>query len=414
MGNQQRTKRFRQVVSTFLVLCLLLCTGLASQWQAVYASTDQDAAQLRLEELRKAIEDVRAEIEGLNKSIEQGKDAAAAARSKQGALERQAKLIEEQITLKLQEMERQEQQIDQKATDIAEKQQEYDQNDLLFQQRLVAIYKSNNSSLLSVLLTVDSYSDFLTVNQNLQRVSAHDNELLTTLVAQREALEQAKVEMEGMLASLEQDRKDLDATLVSYNASIQQQKAIASQALEQVEASEEELEQKYEEYKAFQGEMETLWNSLGGSEGEYIGGALEWPVPGYNGDRYISSHFGQRLLYGRPDFHTGIDIARGDKSSIAGASIVAANGGRVIKVVTNSNYGYGRYLIIDHGGGVRTLYGHCDSVAVSEGETVSRGQHIATVGNTGNSTGPHLHFELRVQENQKVNPYPYLTGQKDL
>ncbi len=413
MRLDEKTKQFRRVLSFLLVFAFLLCAGVGHQWQAVYAS-DTQSTQERLEELRKAIDAVRAEIDGLNKSIEQGKDVATAARNKQGALERQARLIEEQITLKLQAIEQQEQDIDQKVNEIAQKQQEYDQNDLLFQQRLVAIYKSNNSSLISVLLTVDSYSDFLTVNENLQRVSAHDSDLLATLVSQKEALEQAKADMEGMLASLEKDRQDLDESLRAYNASIQQQKAIASQALEQVEADEEELEKKYEDYKAFQNEMEALWNSLGGSEGEYIGGALEWPVPGYNGDRYISSHFGQRLLFGRPDFHTGIDIARGDKSSIFNAGIVAANGGTVIKVVSNSNYGYGRYVIVDHGGGVRTLYGHCESILVSEGQVVSRGQQIATVGNTGNSTGPHLHFELRVQGNQKVNPYPYLTGQKEL
>ena len=94
-----------------------------------------------------------------------------------------------------------------------------------------------------------------------------------------------------------------------------------------------------------------------------------------------------------------------------GATIVAANTGTVVK--TNTSFtpgrGYGIYVIIDHGGGKSTLYGHCSALLVSEGQTVSRGQPIAQVGSTGWSTGPHLHFEVR-EDGNHVNPLPYLKG----
>ena len=107
--------------------------------------------------------------------------------------------------------------------------------------------------------------------------------------------------------------------------------------------------------------------------------------------------------------HTGIDIGKCGY----GATISAVADGKVIKVVTpvpgknTGGTGYGNYVIIDHGGGITTLYGHCKNVYVKVGQTVSRGQKIATVGSTGSSTGPHLHFEVRVNGSQK-NPQNYL------
>lgn len=124
-------------------------------------------------------------------------------------------------------------------------------------------------------------------------------------------------------------------------------------------------------------------------------GKFAWPVPGV---RSISSPYGMR--WGK--MHKGIDIST---SGIRGRTIVAAAGGTVTAVSQTSG-GYGLYVIISHSGGYSTLYAHCDSVSVSQGQSVSKGQSIATVGNTGNSTGPHLHFEIRVNGNPK-NPMNY-------
>lgn len=126
-------------------------------------------------------------------------------------------------------------------------------------------------------------------------------------------------------------------------------------------------------------------------------GSFDWPVPYTHA---ISSPFGPR--WGRN--HNGIDIA---DSGIYGQTIVASDGGTVVEAGW-SNGGYGNYVVIDHGNGYRTLYAHCSSVAVSAGQVVSKGQAVGYIGSTGNSTGPHLHFEI--QENgTPVNPLNYVS-----
>lgn len=127
-------------------------------------------------------------------------------------------------------------------------------------------------------------------------------------------------------------------------------------------------------------------------------GKFSWPLPNYT---IITSEFGPR--WGTN--HNGLDISGG---GVYGADIVASDGGTVI-LAQEDNSGYGKYVIIDHGNGYNTLYGHCSELCVSVGDKVSSGQKIAEVGSTGNSTGPHLHFEI-IDGGTKIDPYPFLFG----
>ena len=134
-----------------------------------------------------------------------------------------------------------------------------------------------------------------------------------------------------------------------------------------------------------------------------VTGNFAWPLPRYT---TITSPYGARW----GTVHQGIDISG---YNVFGKSIVAADGGTVYAVNSTSSWGtgmfagYGYAVIIDHGKGLKTLYAHCSSVVVKAGQKVSRGQTIAYVGSTGKSTGPHLHFEVRVN-NKRVDPLPYL------
>ena len=157
--------------------------------------------------------------------------------------------------------------------------------------------------------------------------------------------------------------------------------------------------------KEVQAEVDAIYAKIK-SVGEYEGGIMLWPVEGY---QTVTSDYGWR--FGGTDFHTGIDIARLNArgEGIYGKPIRAASDVTVVFTQTTYTYGrgYGIYLIIDHGGGISTLYGHTCGLNVKLGDKVKRGQTIAFVGSTGWSTGPHLHFEVRVN-GAYTNPWPYL------
>ena len=160
---------------------------------------------------------------------------------------------------------------------------------------------------------------------------------------------------------------------------------------------------KQKEMEETQAEIDRIYEEMDGEMEEFVGGTFMYPVPGYT---YISSYYGWR--FNGTDFHTGVDFTG---SNVNGKKVVAANAGNVIFTKTTYIPGksYGKYIIVDHGGGFSTLYAHLSSVNVSVGDYVKKGQSIGNVGSTGWSTGPHLHFEIRVN-GKHTNPLPYLKG----
>ena len=137
-----------------------------------------------------------------------------------------------------------------------------------------------------------------------------------------------------------------------------------------------------------------------GIDTAYIGGELAWPVPGYT---RITSKYAMRVhpITGQYKLHTGVDIGAPE-----GANFIAANDGIVTKAEYNT--AYGKMVIIDHGGGISTLYAHGSEILVEVGQNVKRGETVLKVGSTGYSTGPHAHFEVRIN-GITTDPLPYIT-----
>ncbi|MBP1582194.1 MAG: peptidoglycan DD-metalloendopeptidase family protein [Oscillospiraceae bacterium] len=285
---------------------------------------------------------------------------------------------------------------------IATLQANIETNYELFLQRVRASYMYGDIKPMSVVLGADDYYDSLVAAKTIESVADHDNKLI-------EQLNSDKAEVEEALEQLEVDKKDLEDSIET----LEEEKAALESELEATNVEIENFSKMEKEFQAnlaanqkmsqeLQEEMNAVF-ALINSVGEYVGGEMMWPVPGFN---TISSYYGWR--WNKTDYHTGIDITG---SGVNKATIVAANSGTVAKV--NTSYvpgkGYGIYVIIDHGGGCVSLYGHCSSVLVSEGQKVVKGTPIAKVGSTGWSTGPHLHFEVR-ESGQHVNPLGYLQG----
>lgn len=310
----------------------------------------------------------------------------------------------DQITVLDQKVTILEEQIDITQENISRLEEDIEANTVLFLQRVRASYMFGDAKPLSVVLGADSYYDSLVAAKTIESVAEHDNELILRLSSDKREVEEEK-------ASLEADMEDLEATidqLEKEKESLESDVAAADEAIQNIVQLESEFRANLAENQKMSQELQAEMNEIFAqinSTGEYVGGVMMWPVPGFS---TISSYYGWR--WNNTDFHTGIDITG---SGVNGSTIVAANSGTVAKV--NTTYipgkGYGVYVMIDHGGGTVTLYGHCmeGSIMVSEGQSVAKGTPIARVGSTGWSTGPHLHFEIR-ENNKHVNPLGYLKG----
>lgn len=291
--------------------------------------------------------------------------------------------------------------------DIEKSKQNINEQINLLRKRILTSYKAGYSNALSVVLGADSYYDSLVRTRVISQISERDEEIITELNAEKKELEEKETQLKEEQASLqeassalEENKSSLSKKIASAQADIEDISKLEQEYQSNLAESQQKAKEMESEIAAVYASIENLSTS---ANSEYVGGEMKWPLPNYS---TISSGYGWR--FNGSNFHTGIDITGG---GCMGATIVAANTGTVVKAVTSFTIGrgYGMYVMIDHGGGKSTLYGHCSQLLVSEGQVVSRGQAIAKVGSTGWSTGPHLHFEVR-EDGNHVNPLPYLKG----
>ena len=211
-----------------------------------------------------------------------------------------------------------------------------------------------------------------------------DQQLIDTLTDQMKQIEQAKAAIEQNRSEVQASKAELDAKKAELNEAYRSNTALVVQIRSSKSQFSDDLKAVQQRRAAAEAEMNDFMNSID-SGGELSPGGWLWPVAGYT---YISSGYGYRTYDN--SFHKGIDIP-----APAGTPVRAAKGGIVARAEYSSSYG--NVVVINHGGRYSTLYAHNTSLAVSEGQTVTQGQIIAYVGNTGDSDGNHCHFELWYQ-----------------
>jgi murein DD-endopeptidase MepM/ murein hydrolase activator NlpD len=388
---------------TALLLCVLTVAGTVLPSGQAFASSYQS----EINAINQTLDRLKEEQQAIKDSIAGAKTQKAQEEQKRGYIDQEIKLTKDEITILLEKIDLMEQHIQDKKTDISGKEKEIEANYNVFLQRMRVMYMYDDTTTLGLLLGADSYARFLTNADNMARVAEHDRLLLQALSSQLLALEEAKSELDASLAGLEEDRSSYEEKNHTLNGQLQAAN-LRIQSLADMESEFlADLEKNQANQAAMQKELEDIYARIQWDQSAYVGGEMAWPVPNFT---RISSEYGWR--FNNKDFHTGIDIAGPSASGqgIYGAQVACANGGTV--KYTNWTYspgsGYGIYIIVDHGGGVSTLYGHLSNILVKVGDSVSRGQPIGEVGSTGWSTGPHLHFEVRVNGGTHTNPRPYI------
>ncbi len=276
--------------------------------------------------------------------------------------------------------------------------EKYEKQRKLFEQRLVATYESGETQYLDILLKSKSISDFLSSYYIITELAELDNDLISELEEKKKTIDLSRQKLENEkeeLATIIENQTRLSRTL-------QNTKKMRESFIEKLSDDEKNLQAKIDEineqYENVNKQILDL--AMKGIDTAYIGGELAWPVPGYT---RITSKYAMRVhpITGQYKLHTGVDIGAPE-----GANFIAANDGIVTKAEYNT--AYGKMVIIDHGGGISTLYAHGSEILVEVGQNVKRGETVLKVGSTGYSTGPHAHFEVRIN-GITTDPLPYIT-----
>lgn len=318
--------------------------------------------------------------------------------------------------------------------EIAAKDQEIKDTVKLFCDRMRANYMAGETSVLEIFTSSSDMSSFLNRLEMFKRVTESDQGLVNKLNKEIASIEKMQKELEEKKATLQKEKTELESKRSDLQATedtLTANQNVIKEKTEEVEAKLNALNAQTKELKVsiseYNSEMSRLDNEIKeairkanqSSGGSHNGGSnagsmnsnvsasgWAWPMP-YDGV-YLTSYYGYRYhpLDGDWRYHSGIDVSMSDAY---GKNIVATRAGTVIlsSLESESGTGYGNYIIIDHGDGYTSLYGHCSALLVSQGQRVSRGQIIARVGSTGWSTGPHLHFEVRYN-GETVDPLDYV------
>lgn len=281
--------------------------------------------------------------------------------------------------------------------EISNKQRDYDGRMAIFNLRLKEMYQYGDVNFLEVLMQSSSLSDFLTRFEYLKYIANNDKKLLDEVTAMKTSLEEQKKSLDGMKVSLEANKKSQMEKSAELATASQAQQQLVNEINSDLNAQFEILEDLEAESNAIASQIKAIQAKNSGTTS--APGTYLWPCPS---SKTITSNYGYRIhpIQGTRKLHTGMDI--GAKT---GADVIASAGGTVIM----SQYygGYGNCIIIDHGGGVSTLYAHMSRLIAKNGDTVAAGEPIGKVGSTGNSTGPHLHFEVRINGETK-DPKKYV------
>ncbi len=416
-------KRFAKVICVTLACCLLAGSVRVRYVDALGTKEEIEEKKRQAQEEQETLRGIIERLEGDKETIE----------SKIALLDEQIVDITDRIVTLDENIEEYESKIEENSEKLAEARDNERLQYETMQKRIQFLYENGNMDYAATMLSSNSMTSVLNRSEYVTQISKYDYKMLSKLVETRKSianvetlLESDKKAAEDLKKIKEEDKKNLE---VAQAAKAAQLKATESSIV----TAESEYDRYEEEVAKYDAELEEIERQAiaaaeaaknnnnpggaytgggdgGGADGgsieydgdvptNYNGGKLLWPMPA---SHRITSKFGPRNtgIKGASTNHKGIDIG-----CPSGSKVVAAESGVVVAVSYNSARGH--YCMISHGGGLTTLYQHCTKITVSVGANVKRGQQVALSGNTGISSAPHLHFEVRLNQTP-VNPVPYL------
>ncbi len=388
------------------ILGIMISCVLISQTMTVYAVTTQKDLKNKQSQINDQIEEAKEEKKELEtqksetmKTVESLRNKIITAEDEVDDLQTRVDDLQAQIT--------------QKEKDIKSKEDEYNKQMELLDERMLKMYSTPKTGYLETFLNASSMTDFLAKYYAASELVSYDKKLMKETKEQKEQIENEKIEIEN-------NKKELDSSLSEKEKKSNELKSLKKDKETQVANLADEEKKKEKEIEAFEEDKRQIQaqlkkiaeeeakrnknNTSNNITTKPSASGYIFPVRGLSKANINNKNY--------PSYagHTGVDVNIG----VTGKDVVAVKAGTVVistaKINSEGNYfSYGEYVVISHGDGTMTLYGHmlANSRKVKVGDKVSQGQTIGTVGSTGNSSGTHLHFEVRIN-GKPVNPLPYL------
>lgn len=373
------------IAMVLVVLFITVTLGTVSADELDDLKREQDAIQKQMEEEKESLKSTQQQFSSLSEQVKYLEDELSKVENELATLNRNVKNAE---TL-----------VNEAEEDLIKVENELQERVDLFKERLKQIYQKGDVNFFEVLTESSSITDFLVRFELLKKIAEKDMELVEEIDRQRLVAEEKKVQLEkkrdhvlllkkqseAKLTQLEKQKEDQQLFL----AQVRQEKAVIERALAELEGDSQKLASKI---RAIQ--ISRSKSGLTAPTGKFA-----WPTPGFT---RVTSDYGMRVhpVLRTKRMHTGVDI-----SAPMGSPTVVGELGEVI--YTGWFGGYGWTVVVDHGGGISSMYPHLSKITVKEGQIVTRGQEVGRIGTSGLSTGPHMHFEVR-EDGDPVNPWSYL------
>ena len=402
------SKKFISIMSIVLAVILVVSLVLMVLPSAASAATSMSELQSKKDALTSQKKAAAQQINTL-------KNQQAGYLQQKAALDKQCELTRQDIDLLEQQIDLYDDMIQKKGEELAQAETDRDEQLERYRTRVRAMEESGGRySYFEVLFTATSLSDLLCKIDDIGEIMKSDKALedsykaavtecrtlkqeyqdtQTEMQGKQEDLKQEKVELEGQISQATQMISSLQGNIDTYTKAYNENAAAEKQVISDMNKLSAQLAAEAEEAKK---------NNSSNSSSSVTGtGSFQWPVPSC---KYITSRYGNRMhpIFHTTKFHSGLDIG-----ASAGSTIQAADAGTV--AVAQYSSSYGNYVMINHANGYTTLYAHMSSLAVSAGQTVSKGQTIGYVGSTGWSTGAHCHFEIRYN-GSTTDPAAFFSG----
>ncbi len=390
-------KKIHSILALIIIVLMII-----SMFSGIFISSfsadasSVDSMQQQLDDLAKQKEKLEKELNVISEKKEKELE-------KKSIIDEQINATQSEISVLNNMISALDDQLEDAETKLDEAQDKLDECLELSKARIRNSYEQGNASFLEILAGCKTIHDFISKIEIVKQITEKDNAVINQVKQSKETIAAKKKE----IAANKEKNESAAILLENKEASLSKKQAASDRLIDEMNSSQEAKKRAILEAEAAEERLQNEIRSALSQNTETTvvdNGNFRWPLD--SGFKNITSEFGYRThpVTGVYKLHTGVDIA---SSGISGSTIYAAKGGTVIKA--GYNRGYGNYVVINHGDGYATLYGHASSLLVSVDQVVEKGTPLGYVGSTGYSTGPHLHFEI-MKNGDYTNPLDYFSG----